>query len=215
MVRLLRLVYWESMIAIWRFVAAFAGTAFLLLTGVQLYASAYAHSVDAYLARLIAPVQNAASIQGFLGVTEFGGTLGTVLITIGALYFLRRNPHVAIRLVIVVAGSAAVANLVKQIVSRVRPDPLIWFDPLLTYSFPSGHATSAMALYGFLMVASALLLPSGIKRTTLMFLCSALVLMIGASRLVLGAHFLSDVVGGYLLGLFWIGLVLSFRKKRV
>jgi len=203
------------MTAIWRFIAAFAGIAFLLLTAVQLYAASYAHAVDAYLARLIAPVQSAAFIQGFLAVTEFGGTLGTVLVTLGALYFLRRNQRMATCLVIAVAGSAAAATLVKQFVSRVRPDPLIWFDPLLTYSFPSGHATSAMALYGFLMVASALLLPSGIKRTTLMLLCSVLVLMVGASRLVLGAHFLSDVLGGYLLGLFWIGLALSFEKKRV
>lgn len=197
----------------WRLVTAFTGIAFLLLTFAQLAAAPYVHTIDSHLARLLAPLQNLASIQGFLVVTEFGGMLGTVLVTLGALYFLRKHPHLAVRLVIVVAGSAATATFVKHVVSRARPDPLIWFDPLLTYSFPSGHSTSAMALYGFLAIASALLLPSGTKRTMLILLCGVLVLMIGTSRLMLGAHFLTDVVGGYLLGLFWIGLIFSFKKR--
>lgn len=82
-----------------------------------------------------------------------------------------------------------------------RPRPLYWFAPHETSaSYPSGHATLVIAFYGFwTAVAWQSDLPQVAKRW-IRLAFAALALAIGWSRLALGAHFISDVIGGYLLG---------------
>lgn len=108
-------------------------------------------------------------------------------------------------LFVAVAGTGIAANLVKRSVGRVRPHHLadgatIEFDPFAwaakAASFPSGHATTAAAL------GAVLVLLYGRKGVPW---AVALMLLVGLSRVVVGAHFISDVVAGALLG--WLGTV--------
>lgn len=100
----------------------------------------------------------------------------------------------------VVAGS-----LLKRIVRRERPQN----DPLVTendYSFPSAHAFSSAALYGAVALNAAAF--GTIFGTVIAALAVLFFLMIGLSRVYLGVHYPSDVVGGWALGLFFVVLVL-------
>ena len=100
-------------------------------------------------------------------------------------------------------------ELLKEFYALPRPPGL---DALKGYAYPSGHATLATATYGFL----AILLARDVQPPyRLAFYVSAclLILLIGFSRLYLGAHWLTDVVGGMLLGLAWAALLgIAYRR---
>src|SRR6056297_2491572 len=86
-----------------------------------------------------------------------------------------------------------------------RPRPEFAADIMvLSPSFPSGHATGAMALYGFLAYVIARDAGSLRRRFEVIYWCAALVALVGLSRVYLGVHYPSDVATGWLVGGFWL-----------
>ncbi|MCU1499641.1 MAG: hypothetical protein JWM47_3594 [Acidimicrobiales bacterium] len=101
-----------------------------------------------------------------------------------------------------------VDSLVKIAVDRPRP---VVEHPIATAfgkSFPSGHAMSSTVTYGALLIAIWPWL-SPLARRVWLAVTILLVLAVGTSRLFLGVHFVSDVVGGYILGLAWLAAATS------
>lgn len=97
---------------------------------------------------------------------------------------------------------SALTEGVKALVHRGRPDA-----SLVTVighptggSFPSGHVVQYTLFFGFLFYLIFTLLPRSILRTVLLVICGAMVLLVGISRIWLGAHWASDVLGGYTFG---------------
>ncbi len=117
----------------------------------------------------------------------------------------------AIILLTSVLSAKLLSVLFKLFFAAERPDPSLWLTDASGYSFPSGHATVAMALYGTLAM---LLWPrlAGWKKYLLGLICTLLVLGIGFSRLALGVHWFTDVLGGWLLGLATAVLVTAIFK---
>lgn len=102
-----------------------------------------------------------------------------------------------------IGGSTAVTWGAKYLVARPRPEfvtGVIETSP----SFPSGHATAAMATYGFLAYLCWREAPSLRLRFECAFWLIMFIGLLGLSRLVLGVHYLSDVMVGYLIGLFFL-----------
>jgi undecaprenyl-diphosphatase len=102
-------------------------------------------------------------------------------------------------------GASLIDHWLKLTIRRPRP---IYAAALLhnpTWSFPSGHAMGSLVGYG--MLAYVLMLWARGKRNTQRWIAVAaatLILAIGISRLYLGVHYFSDVVGGYAAGLLWL-----------
>jgi undecaprenyl-diphosphatase len=147
-----------------------------------------------------------------LGYTHLHGTIGVLVM--GALllrHMLRGRlwPWV-ITLVLVLPGGMLFNFALKHVFARLRPH---FQDPILvlhSYSFPSGHTIGATLLYAML-AAYLLNLPgrshvTGGKRIVILGTAALLVVLTGLSRIYLGAHFLSDVVGAALLGMAWFAL---------
>ncbi|HYJ32460.1 MAG TPA: phosphatase PAP2 family protein [Candidatus Binatia bacterium] len=107
-----------------------------------------------------------------------------------------------------------VGSLIKLIVARPRPsaDVVHVLRRLDTLSFPSGHVLLATAFYGFLAFLSYALLKPGWLRTILLVIFGVFIALMGPSRIYLGQHWFSDVMGAYVLGSLW--LALSVRVYR-
>jgi membrane-associated phospholipid phosphatase len=126
------------------------------------------------------------------------GTLGVSLALVRA-----RHQVSAVLFSGSVLGGFLLCSVLKISFRRARPE--LW-PALVTeesYSFPSGHATSATVFYGGLAAVAWHLSPSPVVRTAALGGAAGLVSVIGFSRVYLGAHWTSDVVGGTLLGLLW------------
>ena len=146
-----------------------------------------------------------------LVATSFGSTLMVTCIAASmALYLLwRRHPYWLAALVLSVAGGALLNNLLKYAFHRARPH---FNDPILTfsgYSFPSGHTMMASVLYG--VVAAYLIAQTADRRRRVLTIFSAnvLIALVGFSRIYLGAHYLSDVLGAMAEGSACLSLCLT------
>jgi undecaprenyl-diphosphatase len=133
-----------------------------------------------------------------------------ILWGIAIVLLLLRRAWVAAALVAVTALAAGLAELVKLIVARPRPtsDLVEVYRAVSGYSFPSGHVVHYVAFYGILGYLAWRRLGASpppaaglrLAQQLLFGVCCALVVLVGPSRVFLGAHWPSDVVAGYLLG---------------
>jgi len=139
---------------------------------------------------------NTASLVGSVYVL-----VPLVLLVVIALIVTRRK-RTATFLAVAAVGGALLDEVLKQSFARARPD-LPWATKLTTYGFPSGHSMESLVCY--LALALVVWRVFGRRWGTLaVVLASLLVLTIGISRIYLGAHYFSDVVGGYAAGTFWV-----------
>ncbi|NLM66028.1 MAG: phosphatase PAP2 family protein [Enterococcus sp.] len=154
----------------------------------------------------------------FLWITQFANPLTVVLLGLALLFVLLYGKQYAevIWLSGGVIGIAGVLNpLLKLFFNRTRPSILA---PLITehsLSFPSGHATASMVLYGSLFFLLPLFIDSKFLQYALRSLLVLIILSIGVSRIYLGVHFPTDIIGGFSLSLSWLLLTFPiYQEKR-
>jgi undecaprenyl-diphosphatase len=143
------------------------------------------------------------------------GTLGVLaLFTTVAVAFLVNVPRRgrAIFLTVTMVGALALENGLKFWFQRVRPAPFFGSEPM-TYSFPSGHALFSLCFYGGLAIVASRSIQSPVMKTGIWIATILLVLAIGGTRIYLGVHYPSDVLGGYLVAIAWIAIVLSADQR--
>ena len=163
----------------------------------------------------------AVTHTGFVGamqlISDSGSALAwQIVLAVVVLWLLwRRLPRLALFVVVTAAGSSLLNTVVKTAVHRLRPvltHPVAHESGL---SFPSGHAQAAMVGYAVLLLVFLPIL-HGVWRRVAATFAVLMVLAIGFSRIALGVHYLSDVVGGYVLGAAWVAATAAaFNAMRV
>jgi len=108
--------------------------------------------------------------------------------------------------------STLINVLVKDLIQRPRPTSALVnvFATLTSYSFPSGHVMFYLCFYGFIAFLVFSLLKPSIKRTLILVFIGILVILVGPSRIYLGEHWASDVLGSYLLGSLTLVAIIQF-----
>ena len=143
---------------------------------------------------------------GFWEACTFIG--GAILIPIGVLFVLAALVSGRVRLAVIVAvvliGGVLFTDVVKDVVARPRPPGQA--DPLLTFSFPSGHSLNSTVTYGLIAVAAWRGRLSVAVRRVVVAVCVALPILVGLSRIALGVHYPSDVLAGWLGGVAFVAL---------
>jgi undecaprenyl-diphosphatase len=144
-----------------------------------------------------------------LTVSGYGPTLTVLgLGSIAAAFALRLPAAVPLVILVSQALSQLLVNVSKSLFARARPDAWLYrHEP--GFSYPSGHAVTAVVFYGaWAVVLWSSPLPAAVRiaGTTLLV---AWALGIGLSRVALGAHYPSDVAGGFLFGLAWLCFALA------
>lgn len=112
----------------------------------------------------------------------------------------------ALLLLLIMAGRGLNAGL-KELVERPRPSPELVraADDPAGFSFPSGHATAAILLYGFLIYLATVAIPQPLLRVLIQLACLYVIAFTALERVYVGAHWPSDILGSALLG----GLILA------
>ncbi len=153
----------------------------------------------------------------FENVTRAGNLftlIPVVLVASILLWRLRRITELQLLLLAAVGAEVLTVGL-KLGFERERP---FFADPLATestYSFPSGHASVSLAVYGTLGYIAARHLGTRRAQIGALTLAVLVVLLIGFSRIYLGVHFLSDVIAGFSLGLAWVALCVVLLQLRL
>lgn len=151
-------------------------------------------------------------------ITKIGNPeVGILLVAVvtGFLFWKKRKKE-AIMLLISTIGTTVIASTLKQLIQRPRPDPSLIHQVssfLNRDSFPSGHVLFYIGFFGFLLFLAYSLPPERRWRTGLISLLFLLIILIGPSRMYLGAHWFSDVMGAYLIGLVWLVVIISLYNK--
>ncbi|GAB4347123.1 MAG: bifunctional DedA family/phosphatase PAP2 family protein [Desulfobulbaceae bacterium] len=151
----------------------------------------------------------------FVAVTEFGDASVTFLVacSVTGVLLFRRCYRAAGFWTGTALGGFLGVQLLKLILHLPRPVAL--YHGASSYSFPSGHTTMTVILYGFLAILLAREL-AGRWRLGVLSAVLLVAFVIGFSRLYLGAHWLSDVLGGYLIGTGWAAFmgIIYLKKAR-
>jgi membrane-associated phospholipid phosphatase len=139
-----------------------------------------------------------------------GGIVGaTLVVTAAVVWLVHRRDRLAAGLLIVVAvGSQLLATTGKNGYDRPRPTAGSPIDIPASFAFPSGHATTGIAVFGLLGLLAGAHLATRTHRALAIAAGFVLGALIGASRVVLNVHFVTDVLGGAALGLAWLAACL-------
>lgn len=138
-----------------------------------------------------------------LVVTDLGGLLGSTVVALAAALLIRRgdlHPRALAPITATIVLASTVSTLTKRILARERP-PLPYRLVIQgDYAFPSGHVTTVTTLAGMALLLYTVRRPDAHRMTIAATIAGAAVLLIAATRLYLGVHWLTDVIGGALLG---------------
>ena len=144
-------------------------------------------------------------------ITELGGVAFTVLAGVLIFMFCKKiRWFVTFDLV----GVTLINQVIKHIVRRPRPNVLRLVEED-GYSFPSGHSMVSMAFYGIIIYLVYKNVTNKYLKWTIITLLSLLILSIGFSRIYVGVHYFTDVVGGFLLGLAYLIIYINIYNKKV
>jgi membrane-associated phospholipid phosphatase len=147
------------------------------------------------------PLVNLLRVFSEPGSSEW---IGVVLFLATVFFVWKRAWPALVTMVVAVPGGMLLNELLKLAVHRHRPFLDGWFVDWSGYSFASGHTIGATLLYGQLLLFLLPLVKS--KRWQRLTILSAamLVMLVGFSRIALGAHYLSDVLAAIFLGALWL-----------
>src|SRR5437879_11202751 len=148
------------------------------------------------------------------GITEFGSSEWiAIVLSIAVLSFVFKRwwPSLLI-MVVAVPGGMLLNECVKMLVHRHRPFVDGWFVDWSGYSFASGHTIGATLLYGQLALFIIPAIKNRRGRVLTISAASSVVALVGFSRIALGAHYLTDVLGGMFLGTSWLTLCLLISR---
>jgi undecaprenyl-diphosphatase len=154
---------------------------------------------------------SSTSVDFFRWITALGTTPFLIWLSVAviAILFVRRQWQLASAWIICLLLVALFIERTKLAFGRVRPAFNGEFAREDSLSFPSGHAMASMVVFGLLAYLIATATTDRRLRRSTLLLCGVLIALIGFSRIYLGVHYLSDVIGGYLLGAAWLAFSIA------
>lgn len=148
----------------------------------------------------------AFSLLTWLGSSLFLIPLGIIVALL--IWVIHRSLRPTLDLALAIGGAAALYDVIKPLVGRMRPPAALQYGgPDTDFAFPSGHATQSASFYAMLVVVlSTWLWPR--RRVLLSLVAALIVAIVAVARIYLGVHWLTDVLAGLALGLAWFSVLM-------
>ena len=144
-------------------------------------------------------------------ITNFGGAIFLIVLTIILLISIK-NKKIGVSIFSNLAIITILNQLLKRVLQRPRPTEYRIIEET-GYSFPSGHSMISMAFYGYLIYLIYKYVENKYVKWILISLLSVLICLIGVSRIYLGVHYTSDVLGGFLISISYLVIYISAVNK--
>jgi len=186
--------------------ALFAGIVEDLITSDPIVAA------DIRIANLLSALRTNILTDIFTWITVLGKSqvvLVFIAISVGLLWVWRKR-YFILPLLTAVVGSESFTYLGKLAFHRARPETAVYTEH--SFSFPSGHATIAVAFYGFAGYLIARFTQSWNRKVNILFITILIITAVGFSRIYLGVHYVSDVWSGYLVGAMWLIIAVALSE---
>ena len=169
-------------------------------------------ATDFFVSQQMSMLSESPVVTFFIFITSFASTATTCLIVllVCILCWVIRQPYILVGFLIATLGSTIFTFLSKLLFHRTRPVDILLFEQ--TDSFPSGHATVTVALYGFLAYMAIRFSRNFVTQVRIAMITVFFSLLVGLSRILLNEHYLSDVLGGYLVGALWLTVAISVTE---
>ena len=146
-------------------------------------------------------------------ITNFGGAIFLIVLTI-ILFILVKNKKIGLSILSNLVIVTILNQLLKRILQRPRPTEFRIVEET-GYSFPSGHSMVSLAFYGYLIYLIYKYINNKHLKRTLIIILSVLICIIGVSRIYLGVHYTSDVLGGFLISFAYLIIYIELVNKFV
>mgnify|MGYP004515987059 FL=1 len=144
-------------------------------------------------------------------ITNFGGAIFLIVLTI-VLFIVIKNKKIGVSIFSNLVIVTILNQLLKGILQRPRPTEYRIIEET-GYSFPSGHSMISMAFYGYLIYLIYKYVKNKYIKWTSIVVLSLLICTIGISRIYLGVHYTSDVLGGFLISISYLVIFISAVNK--
>ena len=150
-----------------------------------------------------------------LYATQVGAVVALCFLSAGVILgflFLRLKRAAALMSANMV-GAGLLNDGLKAFFHRLRPEPFFGIAPPGDFSFPSGHALCSFCFYGMITALFFRRIRNRAARIAITSAAVIIILLVGVSRVYLGVHYPTDVLGAWSLGLFWISFLVMFDKR--
>lgn len=164
-----------------------------------------AQDLDRLVAAWMRAARSPRLTQSMTDITALGSVSVLVAVSVGVIgiLLLRRDGRGLLNFLVVGTGALFLPRVLKIAFDRPRPDFTERLVRVTDLSFPSGHAFGAAAIYAFLVIYAFTHLRGAVERAFAAGFATALIVLVGVSRIYLGAHHTTDVLGGLAAGLAW------------
>lgn len=146
-------------------------------------------------------------------ITNFGGAIFVISLTT-ILFFVIKDKKIGISIITNLGIVTILNQIIKFIMQRPRPTEFRIIEET-GYSFPSGHSMVSLAFYGYLIYLIYKYINNKHLKKTLIIILSVLICIIGVSRIYLGVHYTSDVLGGFLISFAYLIIYIELVNKFV
>lgn len=169
-------------------------------------------AMDYFVSQQMGLLSESPIVNLFILITSLASTPITILVVLLTciLCWIIDQRYIIVGLLIAAIGSTIFTYLTKLFFHRGRPLDILLMEQ--TYSFPSGHATVTVALYGFIAYMAVRFSKNFSRQVRIVAITIFFYILVGLSRIVLNEHYLSDVLGGYLVGALWLTIAISVTE---
>ena len=181
---------------------------FLIITGLVIFK--LTGPFDSFIYDVVRSLECDFFDKYFVFVTKFGNEITIVAVVLITMIIFRSWDGWLLG--ILAANSALTNKIVKSIIQRPRPDVLKLIEQG-GYSYPSGHSMISIAVYGYLLYYVVKRVSNKYIKYSLSVLLAILILSVGISRIYVGVHYASDVLGGFIFAAIEVMLIVNYSNK--